>query len=160
MKSLLLTAAALAGVLTSSGCAAGSSDSEATSTGEASTPAAAPAADASVAPSSAPSTSSSGASSVAAPSSSAPDAAAQPSAPAAASTEGKVHFTGDYTKTIAADSDRILELSRQWHSPEREAALRAKMASAGLSSNISADVAGEWYSRPPRPARHALAATP
>jgi hypothetical protein len=80
--------------------------------------------------------------------------AAQPSAspasatPAALSTEGKVHFTGDYKKTTAADSAKIIELSKQWYSPEKEAALKEKLTGAGLASNIPPEqVAQGWYSR-------------
>lgn len=135
MKASLLTAAALATLLALSGCAAASSDSAPAPSAGAGTPAAT---------NSAPAASSTEAAAQAAPSSSAPAAGSSKSA---ASTEGKVHFTGDYTKTTAADSDKILELSKQWYSPEKEAALKAKMASAGLSSNIPADIAGEWYSR-------------
>lgn len=137
MKTSLLTAAVLAGLLALSGCAAASSDSAATPT-ESSTAPAAPAASNAAVPSG---------SSDAASSSPAADAAGQPSTQGTASTEGKVHFTGDYTQTTAADSARILELSKQWHSPEKEAALKAKLADSGLSSNIPAEIAGEWYSR-------------
>jgi hypothetical protein len=133
MKTSLFTAAALAGLLALSGCTAASSDGG-TPTAGSSAPAASASAGAAEAPS------------PAAPSSAAA-AAAQPSPQATGSTEGKVHFTGDYTQTTEADSAKLTELSKQWYSPEKEAALKAKLEGAGLSSNIPASKAGEWYSR-------------
>jgi hypothetical protein len=133
MKTSLLTAAALAGLLALSGCAAASSDSAA-ATGGSKAPAASATAGAAEAPS------------PAAPSSAAAAAAAA-SSQGTASTADKVHFTGDYTQTTEADSAKLTELSKQWYSPEKEAALKAKLEGAGLSSNIPASKAGEWYSR-------------
>jgi hypothetical protein len=134
MKTSFFTAAALAGLLALSGCAAAASDSAAPTAGSGA-PVASAAAGAAEAPS------------PAAPSSPSADAAVQPSPQATGSTEGKVHFTGDYTQTTEADSAKLTELSKQWYSPEKEAALKAKLEGAGLSSNIPASKAGEWYSR-------------
>ena len=131
MKASLLTAAALAGMLALTGCAAASSDD---------TP---PSAVASVAASASPSAE-------AAPQPAAPAAATpapkSPAPAAARSTEGKVHFSGDYMKATAADTAKLLEVSKQWHSPEKEAALKAKMAGAGLASSIPQEQVDQgWY---------------
>ncbi|MGX1162390.1 hypothetical protein FBY31_3553 [Arthrobacter sp. SLBN-100] len=134
MKASLLTTAALAGLLALSGCAAAPSDSAGTPTEGSSTPAAVAGAGAAEAPSaSAPSPGSAG-------------AAAQSTTQGTDSTAGKVHFTGDYTQTTEADSAKILELNKQWISPEKEAELKAKLDSAGLSSNIPGEIAADWYS--------------
>jgi hypothetical protein len=62
------------------------------------------------------------------------------------STEGKLHFAGDYSQTTEADSNAIQELSKQWVTPEKQAALKAKLDAAGLSSNIPAEIQPDWYS--------------
>lgn len=130
MKASFLTAAAVAGLLALSGCAAASPQST-------SPESAAPAAvSATVAPSE---------TAKVQPTSSAA-AAATPAA--AASTGSKVHFTGDYKKATAAETAKIVELSKQWHSPEKEAVLKAKMADAGLASSIPQEqVDHGWYAR-------------
>lgn len=122
MKAALLSALALAVVLALTGCGADTTGTAAASaTGAASSPAAA-----------------------GAPSSGLAASAATASA-ASASTEGKVHFTGDYTKTTSADSQKIIELARQWYSPAKEAALREKMASTGLAARAAKSVPDRWY---------------
>lgn len=124
MKASLLTAIALAGVLALTGCgAAATGPSAAPATGGASSPAMA-GAQTSVSAAAAPTATASA---------------------AAASTEGKVHFTGDYTKTTAADSDKIIELAQQWYSPAKEATLREKMASTGLVAKASPALPDTWY---------------
>lgn len=123
MKTSFLTAAALAGVLAMSGCAAAS---------QGASPTDAPSAAASV--SAAPTMT----------------AVAQPAAPAAApqSTEGKAHFAGDYKKATPAETAKVVELSKQWYSPEKESALKAKMAGAGLASSIPQEQADQgWYAK-------------
>lgn len=121
----LITSAALAGLLALSGCAAASQDT-------------APASSAAASPSGMADAQSS-ASAAAAPTTQA--------AQAAGPLDGKVHFKGDYELTTAADSAEIIEISRQWYSDEKKAALKAKMDAAGLSSNIPADIAPTWYAR-------------
>lgn len=77
-------------------------------------------------------------------------AATAPTTQAAQSTsslDGKAHFTGDYAMTTAADSAAIIEIARQWSTPEEKDALKAKMDAAGLSSSIPAEIAPTWYSR-------------
>ena len=49
-------------------------------------------------------------------------------------------------KATAADTAKLLEVSKQWHSPEKEAALKAKMAGAGLASSIPQEQVDQgWY---------------
>lgn len=126
MKASLLTALGLAGVVALTGCGAATTGTAAApATGAASSPAAVGAPSSAVA---------------------APAATASATASAAAeSTEGKVHFTGDYTKTTSADSQKIIELARQWYSPAKEAALREKMASTGLAARAAKSVQDRWY---------------
>lgn len=126
MKVSLLTAAALASLLALSGCGAAAQ----------STPSGAAAVSGTASPSGM------------AEAQSTASAEAAPTTQAALSTEGKVHFSGDYTKTTAADSEKIIELSKQWYTPEKEAVLREKMAGTGLASNIPQEqVDLGWYVR-------------
>jgi hypothetical protein len=60
-------------------------------------------------------------------------------------TEGKVHHSGDYAAASPADSARIIELARQWHSAEKEALFHEKMDASGLSSNVPPEQAETFY---------------
>jgi hypothetical protein len=124
MKTSLITAVALAGVLALTGCGTAATGTETPATGAASSPAAMAGAQSSASAAAAPTATASA---------------------AAASTEGKVHFTGDYTKTTAADSDKIIELAQQWYSPAKEATLREKMASTGLAAKATPALPDLWY---------------
>lgn len=121
----LFTAAALAGLLALSGCAAPAQETI-------------PASSAAASPSGMAEAQSS-ASAAAAPTTQA--------AQAGSSLPGKAHFKGDYALATAADSAEIIELSRQWYSPEKKAALKAKMDAEGLMSNIPAEIAPTWFAR-------------
>lgn len=134
MKASFLATAAVAGVLALSGCASATPQN---------TPqeAAAPAAVSVTASPSATAKAEPTVPAAAAPATSAASAAA-------ASTEGKVHFTGDYKKATVAETAKIVELSKQWYSPEKEAVLKAKMADAGLASSIPQEQVDQgWYAR-------------
>lgn len=125
MKSLI-TAAALAGLLALTGCAAASQDASAPASSAAASPSGMAEAQSSESAAAAPTTQ-----------------ASQP----AGSLEGKVHYNGDYAVTTPAESAEIIEISKQWFSNEKKAALKAKMDAAGLSSKIPADIAPTWYAR-------------
>ena len=71
-----------------------------------------------------------------------------PAADSAPSAAGKVHFTGDYTKTTVADSAdsvKIIELAKQWHSADKEALFHERMDGSGLSSHVPAEQAEAFY---------------
>ena len=62
-------------------------------------------------------------------------------------TEGKVHFTGDYAQATPADSAKVTELAKQWHSAEKEALFHEKMDGSGLSSSVPPEQAESFYGR-------------
>ena len=153
MKVFLFTAAALIGLFGLTGCTGqpqsttSEEASPAASTSTSPTETAAPSSDPAAAqPSEQP----------AAPPADAPavppaDASAAQAAPPAANPapaiEGKVHFPGDYTKASPADSAKIVELSKQWHSADKEALFHEKMDGSGLSANVPVDQAETFYGR-------------
>ena len=137
MKASLLTAAALIGLFGLTGC-----------TGQAQGTNSAPESPASPT-ASAPPSGTAGAESADAALPPAPQTA-HPTSPAANSsefTEGKVHFTGDYTKATPADSAKITELAKQWHSAQKEALFHEKMDASGLSSNVPPGQGETFYGR-------------
>lgn len=82
------------------------------------------------------------------PSAAQPDDPAQAKAPAAGPAPAagdKAHFSGDHATTDAAESAKIIELAKQWHSAEKEALFHEKMDASGLSSHIPAEQAEAWY---------------
>lgn len=70
-----------------------------------------------------------------------------PAANSSALTEGKVHFTGDYTKMTPADSAKVIELGKQWRSPDKQALFQEKMDGSGLSVNVPPEQAETYYGR-------------
>ncbi|MET4136472.1 hypothetical protein [Pseudarthrobacter sp. PvP090] len=85
----------------------------------------------------------------AAPPAETPAADSAPAAPPAANpsplTEGKVHFTGDYTKLTPADSAKITELGKQWRTADKQALFQEKMDGSGLSRNVPPEQAETFY---------------
>lgn len=75
------------------------------------------------------------------------EAPAAPDASPAQPAEGKANFSGDYTKASPADSAKIIELAKQWHSAEKEALFHEKMDGSGLSSNVPPEQAETWYAQ-------------
>ncbi len=137
MKVSLLTAAALVSLLGLTGCTAGPSQSTSPTP---TSPAPATTSTASTPPQGTAETQSAGPAGV--------EPTAQPEAPAAdpaPSIGGKAHFTGDHAKTTAGDSEKIIELARQWHSAEKEALFHEKMDGSGLSSHVPAEQSEAWY---------------
>lgn len=74
-----------------------------------------------------------------------PAQSSAPTAGLAQSAPDKVHFTGDHARADVADSAKIIELARQWHSAEKEALFHEKMDGSGLSSNVPAEQAEAFY---------------
>lgn len=153
MKVFLLTAAALIGLFGLTGC----SGQPRSNTSEAASPAATPASTSPSETAGSRSTDPAAAQPTEQPAAPPADALAVPPAepPAAQATppaanpapaiEGKVHFPGDYTKASPADSAKIVELSKQWHSADKEALFHEKMDGSGLSSNVPPDQAETFY---------------
>lgn len=146
MKVFLLTAAALIGLFGLTGCSGQPPATTSAPASPAATTASTPS-DTAEAPSSDP-----GPAQATEPVPAPAQATEQPAAPAAPpaanpvpAIEGKVHFPGDYTKASPADSAKILEISKQWHSADKEALFHEKMDGSGLSSNVPPDQAETFY---------------
>ncbi|CAH0157645.1 MULTISPECIES: hypothetical protein [unclassified Arthrobacter] len=137
MKVSLLTAVALIGLFGLTGCTGQSQGTNSAPESPAATTASAPP----------PGTAAESTDSAVVPDAALPPGQLPPTAIPNQLAEGKVHFTGDYTKATPADSAKIIELAKQWHSADKEALFHEKMDGSGLSSNVPPEQAETFYGR-------------